>query len=300
MQPVPDGLTIQPNTGWDDRILVFQYARLVTCFALVSQRYAVLIDTLINRSNATAMLATIEEKLDHGRQLLVINTHADWDHCWGNMAFVGENPILPAPIIAHRLCRERLLGEAVREQLATMQRDEPHLYADVRLQPPTISFTDRLLIDGGDLTFELIHTPGHTPDHVAVWVPEISTLFAGDAIEAPLPFGTLPQLRTSLERLAALKPAAVFACHAPGSFSPTLLDDNLRYFNELEQRVADALAADRIPREIDDATDVEALVGYPFANVPQLFPLLPDEVAMYQTGHRDGIRAMIAFLRGST
>lgn len=297
MQRLPDGLTIQPNNGWDERIVVFQYARLVTCFAVVSQHYVVLIDTLINRPTAAAMVETIAAAVDRGRQLLVINTHADWDHCWGNMAFAGPNPITPAPIIAHRLCRERLLGEAEHEQLAALQRDEPHLYADVRLQPPTITFTDRLAIDGGDLTFELIHTPGHTPDHVAVWVPEIRSLFAGDATEATLPFGALPLLRTSLERLAALRPAAVFACHAPGNWSPTLLHDNLRYFDDLERRVAAALAADRIPLQLDEATDVEALVGYPFADVPQFFPLLADEVTVYGAGHREGIRAMIAFLR---
>ena len=43
----------------------------------------------------------------------------------------------------------------------------------VRLTPPTITFEDRLWIDGGDLALELFSTPGHQPDHISVWIPQI-------------------------------------------------------------------------------------------------------------------------------
>lgn len=44
---------------------------------------------------------------------------------------------------------------------------------------------DRLLTDGerielGGLTLETIHTPGHTPGHLAFFIPEYDLLFAGD------------------------------------------------------------------------------------------------------------------------
>ena len=42
-------------------------------------------------------------------------------------------------------------------------------------------------LHGGDLTLELLHTPGHTPDHVAVWIPEIKTCLAVDTVEHPIP-----------------------------------------------------------------------------------------------------------------
>lgn len=292
----PFTVTITPNRGWDERILVFQLDRLVTSFAVISDRYVVLLDTLINATTARTILDTIRPNLDT-RQMLVINTHADWDHCWGNMLFAGSDESYTAPIIGHRLCRERMLSEAARVELAEMQQQSPGAFDGVRIEPPTITFDNHLLIDGGDLTFELIHTPGHQPDHISVFIPEIRAVFAGDATEATLPFGTLPQLRTSLERLQALHPEAVFACHAPGRYDPQLLADNLAYFNDLEQRTATALVAGTIPARIDATTDVEGLIGYPFADVPMLFALQPDEYEAYRDGHRLGIREMITYLR---
>src|SRR5205823_12393794 len=66
-----------------------------------------------------------------------------------------------------------------------------------------ILFDDQLIIDGGDLTLRLFATPGHQPDHIAILIPEINLLLAGDAAESPFPFAesaaAMPQLRASLE-----------------------------------------------------------------------------------------------------
>ena len=43
-----------------------------------------------------------------GREVLVVNSHADWDHPWGNNYFTGERR---ATIIGHELCRARMQSQ---------------------------------------------------------------------------------------------------------------------------------------------------------------------------------------------
>lgn len=293
-----------PNAGWDPRIQVFQYGRLVTAFAVVSERYVVLIDTLVNLDTAQTMLSAVADELP-GRQLLVINTHADWDHSWGNALFAGPGARHPAPIVAHRLCRERLLADEAQQELREMQQRDPDLFADLRLQPPTLVFDGHLTIDGGDLRLELLHTPGHQPDHISIWLPELRTLFVGDAAEVPLPYvahpQTLPDLRVSQVRLLALEPERVLYCHAhratrAGDDGLHVLRDNIAYFDTLEQRVRAALAAGQLPAQ-PAAEELEALIDFPFEQVPGIAGLDADELDSYRGNHRLAIAAMLSTLQ---
>src|SRR4029079_12597453 len=118
-----DTVSLVPNQGWDARILVCRCGTLVDTFIVVSERYVVLIDTLINSHTAQALLAIAREHLA-GRQLLVVNTHADWDHAWGTHVFAGPGAALPARSIASRQCAERLRSEEARRELAQMRGNE--------------------------------------------------------------------------------------------------------------------------------------------------------------------------------
>src|SRR5689334_21249013 len=158
---------------------------MVDCFIIVCDRYVILVDTMINPQTASAMLEIAGDYLVDGRQLLVINTHADFDHCWGNQIFVGPDAQYAAPIIATRRCYDRFIGPERHGKVEQMQADEPDVYGDVVLTPPTILFDDQLFIDGGDLSLRLFLTPGHQPDHIAILIPEAGLLLAGDAAEMP-------------------------------------------------------------------------------------------------------------------
>src|SRR5215213_7839947 len=149
-----DTVALVPNQGWDPRVLVCRCGTLVDTFIVVSERYVVLIDTLINWRTAEALLEIAREHLS-GRQLLVVDTHADWDHAWGNHVFAGPNALLRAPIIASRVCAERLRSEDSRRKLAEMRASAPGRFDDVVLTPPSVLFEQRLLLEGGDLTLEL-------------------------------------------------------------------------------------------------------------------------------------------------
>lgn len=288
--------------GIDPRVRAFRIGALVTSFAVISQRYVVLIDTLINHEAATFALDQVRDALD-GRQLLIVNTHADWDHSWGNAIFAGPAALHPATIIAHRLCGERMRSAEMRAGLADMQQQAPDDFGAVQIQPPTITFDQHLAIDGGDLSFELFPTPGHQPDHISVFVPQIRTLFAGDAAEVPLPYvahaDTLPELRASLATLAAYDADIVLYCHAPGRTDCEVIRDNIAYFGDLERRTRMAVEAGNVPTTLGAADDIERLIGFPSNDVPGMRALSEREQAEYRENHQLAARAMLSYVRST-
>ncbi len=297
--PHTDRVDRLPNGGWDPRLLVFANPPLVQVFAVITRRYVVLIDTLINPATAQTMLDHLAPWLS-ARALLVVNTHADYDHAWGNQLFAGDAPVTSAPIIGHRRCAAEFAAPATTALLAEFRAREPHIFGDVILTPPTVRFDDALTLDGGDLTLELIPTPGHTPDHISVWLPAIGTLLAGDAAELPFPFAAqpadLPAMRASIARLAALQPTAALYCHAPVACGPQLLRDNLAYFDALEGKCREALARGVEPDAVPDDA-LPGVVDCRYADVtPQTPPWLTVDAATAAQDHARQLRMMLAWL----
>src|SRR5215468_6167319 len=90
-----------PSRGWDARVRVFFSRDEVETFALTTQRYLIVVDSGTTPAVSTAIMEIMKDDLV-GRRLLVVNTHADYDHAWGNGSF-AEDGAYPAPIIATRL-----------------------------------------------------------------------------------------------------------------------------------------------------------------------------------------------------
>ena len=223
----------------DPRIRRFRREDEVDTFVIATERWLVIVDTHSTPALASELVAQCVDPEDAWR-LLVVNTHADYDHAWGNQVFAGAGASHPAPIIGHARCAERLTGDEGARSLATMHEQQPGRFGDVVLTPPKLTVGDGgLTIHGGDLTLVLLHTPGHTDDHFSVWIPELRAVLAGDAAEHPYPHVDTPegiaQARASLVRLQALDPLHVLPCHG-GTTDPALLDRNIAYL--------DAVAAD--------------------------------------------------------
>ena len=76
-------------------------------------------------------------------------------------------------------------------------------------------------IEGGGLVLRAIHTPGHTPDHVAFHDPSSGALFTGDAVLGrgtsviDPPEGDMADYVRSLHRMLALEPRAIYPGHGP-------------------------------------------------------------------------------------
>ena len=288
------------NQGWDRRIVVCRNDELVDTFIVVTQRYVVLVDTMINATTGAKLLEFARPHLN-SRQLLVVNTHADYDHAWGNQVFAGPEALHPAPIIGSRLCIDQFNAPESQAFIQQMMTEEPEIFGDLRPTPPNVLFDERLVIDGGDLTLELWATPGHTPDHAAIYIPEIDTLLAADAAEVPFPFARtvdgLPQMRESLAKMAALDPATVLYCHAPVTVGPQLLYDNMAYFDKVEAACRAALTQG-VPANPDEDEDAVALVGLSYDEATPSGEQWRSVHEDYRTkGHAIQIRTMLAYVK---
>lgn len=289
------------NQGWDSRILVCRNDELVDTFIVVSERFVVLIDTVINPTSAAKMVEFAQPYLRNGRTLLVVNTHADYDHAWGNQLFVGRTARHTAPIIATRLCAAYLQGAQARESLAQKQAKEPEIFGEVQLTPPTLLFDETFCIQGGDLTLELFATPGHTDDHLSIYIPEISTLLAADGAELPYPFARtvdgLSAMRASLAEMAARNAQFVLYCHAPVTIGSQLLFDNIAYFDAIEAHCRQLLASGSIAIPDDDSALI-AQVGCTYEEVTPKGEAWDKVSAYYRLqGHAQQIRMMLHYLK---
>lgn len=292
-----------PNAGWDQRIAVCRNPDLVDTFIITTRRYVVIVDTMINEVTGRKLLELALGSLGKERQLLVVNTHADYDHCWGNMVFGGKQAVQRVPIIGSSISASLLRDSAADEKLAQMRQREPEIFNDVLLVPPTIQIEGQVTIDGGDLSLVLMPAPGHTADHYALFIPEINTLLAADAAELPYPMARtvdgLPAMRQSLAALEAMKAETVLYCHAAVTSGPQLLSDNRAYFDMLEEKCQAAL--DRgVPAKPPESADVAALVGCTYADATPSSAQWQGVHTYYQTdGHAWQIRMMLESLASS-
>lgn len=269
---VEDNLTldIEANQGWDSRLHIARCGDMVRAYIVVCQRFALVYDTLLGPLSGAWLRQTALE-LAQGRPLLVVNSHADWDHYFGNMAF-------SEPILASKLCRERILGEVGAAELAKKQSESPEFYGSVRRVAPTIAIEGACLLDGGDLQLHLLPTTGHRPDHLALWIPEISTLLPGDCVEDPIPLvdedsapgsRTIEELSASLLGMLDLAPEWVLANHAPPQRGTQRLADNQRYLRRLLEQARAASSLEELR---------------------QASPPSPEWGDYYQSSHQEHIR----------
>jgi glyoxylase-like metal-dependent hydrolase (beta-lactamase superfamily II) len=191
----------------------------VRALLVCGDRFSLLIDTLCRPADLEPARPLIEGR---ERPLLIVNSHADWDHWWGNAAFPDS------PVIAHRLTLDRQRAEGKRS-LAARRRQDPQYFAGVELRPATIAFDGELTLDLGGSQVELSLLPGHTPDHIVAFIPKRRILFAADAAEDPIPLvgGPLGQWPDALEAWADRVSTVVPAHGNVGG--PELLRRNAQY-----------------------------------------------------------------------
>ena len=115
----------------------------------------------------------------------VINTHAHFDHCFGNQRF-GPGSDLNAPIYGHYRAPPHL-DEFERPMLAERiaRGEEPTgEWREVAITPPTELVADEQALDLGDRAVRLLHLGrGHTDNDLLVHVPDAAAWLLGDLIE---------------------------------------------------------------------------------------------------------------------
>ncbi len=294
------GVREVPEMSPDPRVRVFRRTLSgldefegmeVDAYLVLGDQYAIILDTLLCPEDMAQVMAACEPEIGQ-RQLLCVNSHADWDHTWGNGYFSGAQSV---PILAHEHCRQRLNSPEAAQQLDEYQARYP-IFQNVTLVPPTLTFDERLTIHDERLTIELLHAPGHCQDQIVAWLPAISLLLAFDAVEKPLPCiedaDCAPLMFATLKRLAALNARHVLCSHGQAT-SPALLQENLDYLSEIERR-SRALLARQKPVEAELERSAE-LIEYPFNEV--IAPLNEEvDRTYYSRAHEQNVRAILYWL----
>lgn len=167
----------------------------------------------------------------------VIITHQDWDHI-GTLpaiaatnnevkiyAHASEKPYLEGTIPYLKMTPEKI---AVRVQ--SLPKEMRENAAAIFESIPTFSI-DQVLADGEKLPFheiEIIHTPGHTPGHVCLYVKSHRLLIAGDQLRiendclvgpAKMYTPDMPTALQSLKKLVAYDIEHII-CYHGGMYGP--------------------------------------------------------------------------------
>ncbi|XP_059607983.1 beta-lactamase-like protein 2 homolog [Phlebotomus argentipes] len=100
-----------------------------------------------------------------------------------------------------------------------------NLPASLKLLP--LRDGQRFAVEGA--TIEVIHTPGHTTDHVVVSHEESGALFSGDCIlgDATTVFEDLYDYMKSLEKILQLEPTVIYPAHGSIIENP---NDRIKYY----------------------------------------------------------------------
>jgi len=163
-----------------------------------------------------------------------VNTHSHEDHIAGNAALQN---IYGADVVAHPLALPVLADPRERQSLGLYQK---FLWG---YPDPSKGKAIGEFVQTKNHRFEVIHTPGHSPDHICLYEPKKGWLFSGDLFVG----GQDRALRadyniwltiTSLEKVAAMDISILF----PGSGNirknpKNEIIDKIEYLKELGERI---------------------------------------------------------------
>jgi cyclase len=210
---------LQPDGGWG-----WSNAGLV-----VGDGASLLIDTLFDRRLTTAMLEAMGTVTAGAPIATLVNTHANGDHHFGNSvaapvdgdvevvasaAAAAEMSAVPPQLLADLNRDPGELGDLFRRFFGAFHFDE------VELRLPDRTFVDRLELEVGDRTVELVEVgPAHTDGDVVVHVPDAATVFTGDILfhgGTPVVWsGPLANWIAACDLIAGLAPEVIVPGHGP-------------------------------------------------------------------------------------
>lgn len=250
---------------------------------VVGERDVVVVDTNVSPESARASLAELRRITDKPVRY-VVNTHWHDDHLAGNQVYHDAFP--GVEFVGHVRTREELsttgadnrkqalengpgFAKALRKRVedgksltgAPLTDEERAAYlSDAKLVEryaaelpglpivyPTLAISDRLVIDDGSRTIEILHLGrGHTGADLVVHLPKERVAIVGDLVSWPVPLvGTTSHpadFASTLDRLLALQPSVVVPGHGPVMRDLTYLRLVARLLASMRDQTAAAVA----------------------------------------------------------
>jgi len=142
--------------------------------SIVTEDNFFIIDSYLGEEPMEMVKGYLEDSYGE-KDYVLINTHSDWDHVWGNSSFEEDL------IISHSKCYEDMLetGESYLDTYSSYQR------ARVRLVYPNLTFTDSLDFQASGIG--LRYTKGHSDDSISIIDFQDRIVYVGDNLERPYP-----------------------------------------------------------------------------------------------------------------
>ena len=171
----------------------------------------VVVDTGTGKA-ASFYLERIRSDLGGRRVDRIVLTHRHFDHTGGAAVMARE---LDAPVYIHEVgVKSVSTGDG--------QSSGAWLFGAAFEAVEANPLKEGDVIDVGPTRYEVLHTPGHSPDAIALWHPGSRTLIPGDTVYADggigrwdLEGGDYDQLVDSLQRLADLDAETMYPGHGP-------------------------------------------------------------------------------------
>jgi len=205
------------------------------CYLLIGSERCLLIDTGLGICNIYDEVVKLTNK-----PITAVATHIHWDHIGGHKYFPD--------FYAHKDELNWLNGEfpLTMEQIKEMVVDRCDLPENYSVDTyaffqgtPTRVLKDNDVIDLGERSIRILHTPGHSPGHMSFFEKERGYLFTGDLVYKDTLFAyypsTDPELYlTSLKKIAALPVERVFPAHHTLDIHPEILTRMRDAFEQLK------------------------------------------------------------------
>jgi cyclase len=236
-----------------DGIYVFAPdATTTTCSFVVTQEGVVMIDSCNSPLDSRRMLAAIKKVTDKPIGFL-IDTETHNDHTANHFVF---SP--PATIINHEGAGAAMRKGFDPKRGETLAAKSPELRQAVqgyKMIAPQIEYKDRMTINLGERTFELIYSKNvHSEADTIIWLPKERVLFAGSAavvrgLQNLRPSVVIADVLGSYKLMKALNPEVVITGHGPPT-TTKVFDEYEGFYTLLLKRVGDMAAQGKSVDEI--------------------------------------------------